>query len=297
MATNNTTIPVADTNPVVGNSDASHVPIVVNLRTAISATANVAVFGPSEEQVENVIWCDGHLDVSGLYSDPSNALIEFWEPSNARGTIKARIAKDDGNGTDRNAFNVARLFSESMARVIKNGMDASAANPFQSYPGYHHYDNFGELALSYAAEGMFGHPSAKVAITNDAELVLGFNNDTRMREFPTSAVPSTQADQALSQRLSAALYGSSDAFATAIAQVVLGQDARRATNEDNSELQVDRKVPLRFYHGDVVYIKITLENFTSSLSGPNGVLTQKFTPTTPPKQEYYLRINLTTGGL
>jgi hypothetical protein len=282
-----------DANPVVGNSDASHVAVVVNLRAAINASANVAVFGPSEESVENVIWCDGHLDVSGLYSDPSNALIEFWEPSNERGTIKARIAKDT-----RNARHIAQVFSESLADVIKSGMDASAANPFQMYPsGYHHYDNFGELALSYAAEGMFGHPSATVAITNDKIIVDGFNNDISASDPVTSAVPASQTNQALAQRIAAALFDSSEPIATAIAQVVLGQDARRATNEDNSALQLDRKAPLRFYHGDVVYVKITLENWTASNGNDAaGFLNQAFQPTMPPKQDYYLRINVTTGG-
>jgi hypothetical protein len=293
MAANNTNIPLSVRNAVEGDSETSHMPIAVNLRADINASADVQIFGPIEESVENVIWCEGHLDVSGLYSDPSNALIEFWEPSNDRGTIKARIAKDT-----RNARHIAQAFSVSLATVIKKGMDASAANPFQSYPsGYHYYDNFGELALSYAAEGMFGHPSATVAITNDDILVNGFNNDVSANDPITSAVPASNENQALAQRIATALFDLSDNVVTEIAQVVLGQDACRATNEDNSELQVDSKVPLRFYDGDVVYVKITLEDFSPNIAGSNGFLAQQFTPNIPLKQDYYLRITLTTGGL
>lgn len=274
-------------------------PVVVNLRAAISATADVNVFGPSEESVSNVIWCDVPLDVSGLYSDPSNALIEFWEPADAPGNIVARIANVGGPSTNRNARAVAQLFSESLANVIKGGMDASAANPFMAYsgPSYTQYDNFGKLALAYAAEGMFGHPSATAAITNDIAIVNGFNNDTKKVDDITNAATAAQADQALAQRLASALYNSSSDVATAIAQVVLGQDARRATNVDNSELQVNQKAPLRFYDGDVVYVKITLENFTANIGAAGTYLAQQYTPSIPKPQDYYLRIRVTGGGL
>jgi hypothetical protein len=276
--------------------------VKVDLRAAIDASAGVTVFGPSEETLYNVIWCDLPLDVLGLYSDPSNALIEFWEPSTAgqRGTISARIAKDDIGGTNRNARAVAQLFAESMANVIKGGMDASAANPFQSYsgPAYTKYTSFGELALSYAAEGMFGHPSATAAITNDTALVTGFNNDAKKLTPVTELVLATNSDQALAQRLATALYGSSDAVATAIAQSVLGQDAVRMTNDDNSALQVDRKAALRFIAGDVVYVAITLKNFVPTIGGNSPALQQLTIGeiNTPREEKYYLRIRLTTGG-
>jgi hypothetical protein len=287
-APNNT---VLDTSSNVTVPD-SHVAVAVNLRALIDSSASVAVFGPSAEVVNNVVWCNVNLDVSGLYSDPSNALIEFWEPSDARGTLKAQIA------TTRNAQAVAQLFSESLANVIKGSMDASAANPFQAYPGtaYTQYASFGDLALAYAAEGMFGHPSATAAITNDVELVNGFNNDASKLTAVTSAAARSQADQALAQRLATALFASSEAVATAIAQVVLGQDASRATNADNSQLQVDLKAPLRFYPDDVVYVAIRLSSF-SAVVGSGSPLTQNYTPAVPPTQTYYLRIKLSTGGL
>ena len=286
---NTSTNPNADVNATQAYS-----PVKVDLRAAIDASAGVTVFGPSEETLYNVVWCDLPLDVSGLYSDPSNALIEFWEPSNARETIRARIAKEEVGETNRNARWVAQLFAESMARVIKGGMDASAANPFQAYPGtaYTQYENFGELALSYAAEGMFGHPSATAAITNDKTIVDGFNNDTK-KSVPVTdpIVLSTNTDQALAQRLAYALFNSDDDVATAIATSVLGQDARRMTNDDNSTLQVGRKVALRFIPGDVIYVAITLKDFISTVGGGNPGR-QQYTVMAPNPQTYYLRIRL-----
>jgi hypothetical protein len=259
----------------------------VNLRALIDSSASVAVFGPSAEVINNVVWCGVTLDVSALYVDASHALFEFWEPSEARGTLKAQIA-----GT-RDAQARAQHFSVSLANVIAGAMDASAANPFQAYPGaaYTQYASFGDLTLAYAAEGMFGHPSATAAITNDVEIVDGFNSAASKDTAITAPAPHGQLDQALAQRLAAALYASSEAVSTAIAQVVLGQDASRATNEDNSQLQVDQKAALRFYPDDVVYVAIRLSSF-GAIVGSGSPLTQNYTPAVPPTQTYYLRIRL-----
>ena len=266
--------------------------VKVDLRAAIDASAGVTVFGPSEETMYNVIWCARNLDVSALYVDASNALLEFWEPSATaeRGTISARIAS-----ADRNAEQRAQHFSTSLHYVLQGLLDASAANPFQTYPAaYQSYTTFGELALSYAAEGMFGHPSATAAITNDVAIVDGFNKDTRVSTAVTSAVSPNQNDQALAQRLAANLYGSSAEVATAIAQSVLGQDAVRMTNDDNSALQLDRKAALRFIAGDVVYVAITLKNFVPTIGGPSPGLQQYAAGeiATPREEKYYLRIVL-----
>jgi hypothetical protein len=206
--------------------------VKVDLRAAIDSSAGVSVFGPSSETLYNVVWCDTRMDVSALYAGSGRSLIEFWEPSNDRGNIAARIAV-----ADRNAKDVAGHFASEIHDVLQGILDASAANPFQAYANraYDNYASFGDLVLAYAAEGMFGHPSATAAITNDQEIVDGFNNDAKKNSVITSAQAPTQLDQALAQRLAAALHASSEAVATAIAQVVLGQDASRATNEDMNE--------------------------------------------------------------
>ena len=266
--------------------------VKVDLRAAIDASAGVTVFGPSEETLYNVIWCTRNLDVSALYVDASNALLEFWEPSDTelRGTISARIAS-----ANRNAEAHAQHFSTSLHYVLQGLLDASAANPFQTYPStYQSYTTFGELALSYAAEGMFGHPSATAAITNDMVIANGFNSSSSVNTAVTGAAPALQTDQALAQRLAAKLYGSSAEVATAIAQSVLGQDAVRMSNDDNSALQVDRKAALRFIAGDVVYVAITLKNFVPTIGGVSPGLQQYAAGeiNTPRMEKYYLRIVL-----
>jgi hypothetical protein len=264
-------------------------PVKVDLRAAIDASASVTVFGPSEETLNNVIWCARTMDVSALYVSSSKALFEFWEPSDNRLTIKAQIS------ANRDAKARAQHFSTSLHYVLQGDLDASAANPFQTYGrDYNQYVTFGELALSYAAEGMFGHPSATAAITNDESIVNGFNSSTSVgADVQTAATPS-QADQALAQRLAAKLYASNEATATAIAQSVLGQDAVRMTNDDNSTLQVEQKAALRFVAGDVVYVAITLKEFAAAIGG-NSPLLQQLTAAeiaTPRTEKYYLRIVL-----
>jgi len=286
-APNNTTVD-ASYNVTI---DDYHVPIAVNLRALVDASAAVSVFGPSAETVSNVVWCTLPLDVSALYVDGTKALFEFWEPSDARGTIKAQIS------AERDAQARAQHFAVSLASVLQGAMDASAANPFQNYASreYDNYASFGDLALAYAAEGMFGHPSATAAITNDEEIVNGFNNDASKNTAITSAATPTQANQALAQRLAAKLYESVEAVATAIAQVVLGQDASRATNEDNSERQVDQKAALRFYAGDVVYVAIKLTTFRATIGAAIGTIAQNYNTEiipTPADETYYLRITL-----
>jgi hypothetical protein len=285
-APNNTTVD-ASYNVTIGDH---HAPVVVNLRALVDASASVAVFGPSAETISNVVWCTNTLDVSALYVDSEHSLLEFWEPADARGTLKAQIA------STRDAQARAQHFAVSLASVIQGEMDASAANPFQNYASrsYDKYASFGELALAYAAEGMFGHPSATAAVTNDVEIVDGFNNDASKNTAITSAAAPAQGNQALAQRLAAALHASSEAVATAIAQVVLGQDASRATNEDNSERLVDQKAALRFYAGDVVYVAIKLTSFRAAVGSAIGTIAQNYNTEipTPAEETYYLRITL-----
>lgn len=288
---------MATANDTAYNVDISdqHQPIIVNLRALIDASATVQIFGPSEETINNVLWCDVSLNVKGLYDGSSNALFEFWEPTGAaRGTINARLA------TGRNHVATAQKFAESMSVVVKGGIDASAANPFQQYDNraYDKYTSFGELALSYAAEGMFGHPSATAAITNDEAIVEGFNNDADKSTSPASAVGATEANQALAQRLAAALLQTGDEMATLIARQVLGQDASRATNEDNSERQGDEKAALRFYENDVVYVAIRLSGFRATVGAQSGAFSQQFNSQpseilVPKMETYYLRMRLT----
>ena len=286
----------APTNTTMDPSNNTDVPqtytaVSVDLRAAIDASAAVSVFGPSQETLSNVIWCNNKLDVSALYVNSETALFEFWEPSDARNTIAGAIA------TGRGAQAVAQHFSTSLHSVLQGLLDASAANPFQAYPAaYQSYTTFGELALSYAAEGLFGHPSATAAITNDTDIVTGFNNSASVNTAVTGAVTPAMADQALAQRLASSLFisGGDNVIPTAIVRSVLGQDAVRMTNDDNSILQTNVKAALRFVPGDVVYVAITLKDFNPTIGGNSPGL-QAYTEvqmSQPDIQKYYLRIEL-----
>ena len=84
-------------------------------------------------------------------------------------------------------------------------------------------------------------------------------------------------------------------MATLIARQVLGQDASRATNEDNSERQVDVKSALRFYENDVVYVAIRLSGFRAQVGNTSGAFSQQFNSEIlePTTETYYLRMRLT----
>lgn len=266
----------------------SYSPVSVNLKNAIDASATIEVFGPSAEVLTNVVVCDISLNHLTLFEDASNGIIEFWEPSGARGTVEARM-----NADTNKRESLIQALVVSLQDVLTGSMDASGAAPFSSYTAqnsaYWTYSSFGELALAYAADDLFGHVAATAAITNDTEVVNGFNSNSSVATSVANPAAATQTDQALAQRLGAALYATDDATATYIANTVLKQDARRARDQDNNEVAPDVKQHLRFIAGDVVYMSITLNDFSVSVG--NG---QQYTPTNtnPSSVKYYLKITL-----
>jgi hypothetical protein len=81
-----------------------------------------------------------------------------------------------------------------------------------------------------------------------------------------------------------------------IVRQVVGQDAKRLMDEDNSERTKDARVLLRFYPGDIIYMSIKLATPTVTLgAGQAGVtatgLQDKFTNSTDAKV-YALKIEL-----
>lgn len=259
--------------------------VSVNLKNAIDASANINVFGPSAEVLTNLIVCKVDLSAATLF-DSSNSIIEFWEPANARGTIVAKMNQN----TDTRA-KLLQAMVNSLHLTLTGQMDASGAAPFSSYTSqdsnYWNYSSFGELALAYSADGLFGHVAATAAISNDTEVINGFNSNASVPTSVVTAAPSSQSDQSLAQRLGAALYNTPDDVATYIANTVIDQDASRARNQDNNQVDPEVHQHLRFYAGDVVYMSITLKNFDVTVGAG-----QQYTPTTPAEQKYYLKITL-----
>jgi hypothetical protein len=262
-------------------------PVTVNLKNEIDASANIEVFGPSAETLTNILVCSGTLDRRHFF-DGSDGIIEFWEPSNARGTVEARM-----NSSVLKREQLLNAMASSLHYVLTSSIDASGAAPFSVYTAqnnaYWTYPSFGELALAYAADDLFGHVAATAAITNDVAVVDGFDSNASVSSPVSVAATPSQTDQALAQRLCAALYASSDVTATYIANTVLKQDAARARDQDNNEIAPDVKQHLRFVDGDVVYMSITLHDFSVDVG--QG---QQYTPvnTAPSSVKYYLKIRL-----
>jgi hypothetical protein len=261
--------------------------VKVNLKNAIDASANIEVFGPSAETLTNVLVCSVKLSAATFF-DNSEGIIEFFEPSGARGTVQAKM-----NQNEEKRLELLNAMALSLHDVLNGSIDASGAAPFNLYTAsakeHYTYSSFGELALAYAADDLFGHVAATAAITNDLDVVGGFNSGNSKNEPVDSAVTPSQSDQALAQRLCAALYATSDATATYIANTVLKQDAARARDQDNNELPPDTKQHLRFIANDVVYMSITLHDFSVTVG--EG---QQYTPenTEPFSVKYLLEITL-----
>jgi hypothetical protein len=153
----------------------THTPVVVNFNTVIDASGNIDVFGEPAMTVENVIVADYHLPVECLYTSANgvdvSGLIEFWEPSNAMGTLNCKLAENLQGVSGDYYGATARLFATEMQKLFCSSFDCSAATPFSSYASqseeYWHPRDFGRLALSAHAYDLFGHVAATAAITND----------------------------------------------------------------------------------------------------------------------------------
>jgi hypothetical protein len=164
---------------------------------------------------------------------------------------------------------------------------------------YWMHRDFGRLALSAHAHDLFGHVAATAAITNDAAFMqnmLSLNATTGVlaaglsgERFSTWSkdvtLPLTDAawdansatDANLALRMVKAIvkkgldaqgavktetgvYASTDASGLSnIVKQVLGQDASRAMDVDNNELQQDRHQLLRFYANDTIYVNVKLQ--------------------------------------
>ena len=182
--------------------------------------------------------------------------------------------------------------------ILCDSFDCSDATPFSGYTNnveYYKQRDFGRVALATYAHYMFGHVDATAAITNDKAFVEGMLSldsagdsevaATRADAYKLAKVTeiandvqswstaSSGTDANLAIRLVKALVGKglsagvpvtslvnandSASLANIVAQVV-GQDASRLMNVDNSQRTLDQHMLLRFYAGDVIYMNITL---------------------------------------
>jgi hypothetical protein len=165
-------------------------PIQVNLNVEIEADSALDIFGEAAPIVSNVVVAEVELPVNALYATTQSAaveaLIELWEPADAQGTIKAKLAStnsydavtlgedmsDNGAGAYKKA---AKRLAKGLQKLLCGTLDASAAVPFVDYSDnsveYYKPRDFGRLALAVFAESLFGHVDATAAITNDKAFV------------------------------------------------------------------------------------------------------------------------------
>jgi hypothetical protein len=227
-------------------------PVTVNLQVTSDATQAVTVLASAADVAANPVVCSTTLAASALFADLSNAVFEIWEPSSARGTLLGKVA-DGAMGVIQSHVGLA----DGLHACLTTGsLDASAATPFSGYKSaseYYSFANIGELALGYAAANLFGHPAATAAISNDAAIVANMN----------ARAPAADAEDIASD-LETKILALTQAVATGIANVVIGQDAARARDEDNNQLQEDEHIALKFYPGDKVIVSVQMTGWTSS---------------------------------
>ena len=204
-----------------------------------------------------------------------------------------------GGLTLTNAYQyAAKELASGLQAVLCNALDCSGAAPFSNYTSnveYYRQRDFGRAALATYAYHLFGHVDATAAITNDkafveAMLSLSDKGDSevaaeRVAAWSKSTTADVEAwdesastsDANLAIRLvkaivgkgldvenanakivSAVSAGDAASLANIVSQVV-GQDASRLMNVDNSQRTREQHILLRFYAGDVFYVNINLK--------------------------------------
>jgi hypothetical protein len=193
---------------------------------------------------------------------------------------------------------------------------------------------FGRLALMSYAHYIMGHVQATAAITNDRDFIramLSLKDSVNITSaaptfvasdykyevggaeaignYDASAAPwnisGSTSNANLAARLVAKLITNnpssskiSDNVATSVANIVkqvIGQDASRATDEDNSKYNPENHGLLRFYPNDVIYVSIQLMSPEVTVGSGQQVsdttLTQLYSNATGDKV-YALKITL-----
>lgn len=250
--------------------------VTVNLNVNVNADGNIEVFGQEAPTITNKVVASYTMPPACLYEmqDPADnsgsSIFEFWEPSDALGTKKARRAVDKPN------YNyLLSYFGYHLSKVLTNSLNAIDADPFNqpkytSTQQYYTHDTFGRLALSSYAHYLFGHVAATAAITNDATFMATMNAyaNTTPADFTYNTSTSYNSDVAtnnIAKRIVDKIAKLTDAQVLEIVKQVIGQDASRAMGQDNSSLAPEVRQPLKFYNGDKIYVNVNLQQPTVSV--------------------------------
>jgi hypothetical protein len=268
--------------PTASTSTVPSTPIRVDLNVTVDAEGTISVFTSEEETVSNVIYAQVGIPATSFYNaTASKGLIEFWEPSTAKGD-KAVAYKDKEE--------MAKLIASNLQDVLKGQMDAFeintpniVASPFSdakyatNAEQYRKHSDFGRLALAAYAHYLFGHQAATAAITNDEAFMRGILstdasgawtknttgnvNTWSLGQSPTDAnialnlanLIVTKSESDTVQNVAA----NSPSLANIVRQVI-GQDASRAMDQDNNALLPEMRQLLRFFPGDKIVVNIKL---------------------------------------
>jgi hypothetical protein len=231
---------------------------------------------------------------------------------------------------------VSKAIAAGLEEILCDKFDCSGAAPFSSYTGnveYYKQRDFGRVALATYAHHLFGHVDATAAITNDKAFVeamlstsAGGDNETvegaaaRYAAWTKSTIPNVQSwdvsssssDANLALRLvktlvakgldangaplvSAVSAGNPDSLANIVSQVV-GQDATRLMNVDNSQRTRDQHILLRFYPGDVIYMNITLKAPNVSVGLKNQLVSKAALESMYPSSSNNFTLKITLAG-
>ena len=220
-----------------------HTAVTVSLRVDLDVSGEAQLFAYPADAADNPVVCTGTFNAASL-----TGLFDYWEDAN-RGSVNGK----------KGVSNVAKaaLCKTDFASIIAQAMDASGAVPFNTHKdnaANYNYTSFGELALGYAAKKLFGHPQAVAAISNDAAIVTYFNGNGSGMNMPGL--------------LETALKEIANTDVALIAASVIGQDADRAEGQGDNKSEADAK-PLRFYAGDTVFVRVTMQQWAVSVANAN----------------------------
>jgi hypothetical protein len=255
----------------------SYTPVTVNLRVSVDASANVAILDTAADSRSDAVICNLPLPASTLFTDSSNGVFEFWEGSD-REAVLGIVANAGINGSQVTQIAETRGLASGLHTCLTGPLNAAAAPIYSGYPSaYQSPASIGELALGYAAHQLFGHVAATAAITNDMTIVSYINDFS-----PVGAQ--------LGKKLKDAILALGQADATGIVNVVLGQDAARARDEDNNLYAPDSRRALRFVEGDKIFVAVKMTGWASAREGDANV--QVYTGNAFSDQTFYFRITL-----
>jgi hypothetical protein len=230
----------------------------------------------------------------------------------------------------------SKAIAAGLEAILCDSFDCSGASPFSAYTGnveYYKQRDFGRVALATYSHYMFGHVDATAAITNDKAFVQGMlsiaaggDDETaggaaaRAAAFTKSTTANVQlwdnassgTDANLALRLVKSLVGKgldgagvpitslvsandSASLANIVSQVV-GQDASRLMNVDNSQRTRDQHILLRFYAGDVIYVNIKLKTPAVNVGTKNQVVSGATLQSMYTEENFTLKITLANPG-